>query len=965
MKRIYIILSFFCFAISQDNYWQQTVHYNMDVKLDIQNHNLVGTSQIRYTNHSDSVMQKMFLHLYPNAFQVGSVKYQDAQKKYSTWGITENVRSGIEIYSVKIHDQEKPDYFSANFKVEDTILSFPLSQRLNPGESVDFSIEWLHKVRKRLGRMGYENDHYDFAQWYPKLCVYDEKGWHNEPMHAVGEFYGEFATFDVKIDVPKRLILCATGEPIEGNPGWEIVRVDTSQNFAEWLKQFQSSIFSELNSTPDSLRRIVTWHAENVHDFAWNASNTFLYESGEWNGIKVHVLYDQNVGKQWTKRVVDRSESALEWLSTKIGMYPYPQITTVKMLRGGGMEYPMLVMNGSASESLIVHEIGHNFFYGILANDEVNEAWLDEGFTTWQTRWYMETKYPPYGIERKNQTQFQKIFSMPLTRTERSQNLAFRYILSGFNEPIATTSHLFVSPGSYRQNAYKKPSLMLQALREGVLNPTIFDDAMQVYYDRWMLKHTNESRFRSVMEEISGNNLSWFFDEWLHETGWVDYSLKKWQQKNDQLSVYIQQNGTYRMPVKVLAISESGDSLWGKWDVRKSSGDKILIPTSETIKTVQIDPFDQIFDFDRRNNSKPQISKYYFRPMNLGGDTAPSDGKLVRVFPYFWLNSADGLISGLQFSTNYRKYFENNNYAIYFGHKSGKIDFDFSRELYQPFLFRGNSLKITGTKGQGRFRYSLHAQKILQKRMEKPPKTTFYADLDFIGIQDTTYLNPDFWDLKIQQWTIFSVGAHGNYRTMTWRYNWRTDLRLHRDFQTLRLSHTSQVFWKWFDFRSRIFAATIHGIAPKQEEIGLSCGNGWNRFENKIIRTADMLGDLYYLTQYHNPGGANIRLAKPAGYTSCLALNSELTRDHLVRWFDMALNRVTGGQEYYIFCDAALMEKSWNYETFLDLGIGFTFYNIFHTDLDIRIDGGWTLIPEAEFSEPGRIFSFSTIWQKR
>jgi len=957
-----IVFLFLCFAISAENYWQQAIYYKMDVKLDIQNHDLIGASQIRYTNHSDSTLEKIFLHLYPNAFRVGSVKYQDAQKNYSTWGITENVRSGIEIYSVKIYPQEKSDSFSVNFKVEDTILSFPLSQLLNPDESVTFSIEWRHKIRKRLGRMGYENEHYDFAQWYPKLCVYDEKGWHNEPMHATGEFYGEFANFDVTIDVPKRLILCATGEPIEGDPGWETVRVDTAQNFPEWLEQFQSTAFSELDSMPDFLRRIVTWHAENIHDFAWNASNTFLYEPGNWNGIKIHVLYDQNVGKQWTKKVVARSESALEWLSTKFGMYPYPQMTVVKMLRGGGMEYPMLVMNGSASESLIVHEIGHNFFYGILANDEVNEAWLDEGFTTWQTRWYMETKYPPYGTARKNHTQFEKRFSMPLTRTERDQNLAFRYIFSGFNEPIATTSHLFISPRSYSQNAYKKPSLMLKILREGVLEPAIFDDAMQVYYDRWMLKHVNENRFRAVTEEISGEDLSWFFDQWLHQTGWVDYSLKKWHQKNDKLYISIQRNGTYKMPVKVLAISESGDSLWGKWEIQNSNDGEIFIATEEHIKSVQIDPFDQIFDFDRRNNSKPQISKYYFRTMNFGENVAPSDGKLIRVFPYFWFNDVDGFISGLQFHTNYRKYFEKNQYSVYFGSESGKIDFDFSRELYQPFLFRGNSLKITGTKGQGRFRYSLNAQKIFQRRMEKPPKTTVYTDLNFIGIQDTTHLNPDFWDRKIQQWAIVSLGAFGNYRTMNWRYNWLTDLRLHRDFQTLRLSHTSKTFWKWFEFRSRIFAAAIHGVAPKQEEIGLSGGNGWQRFENKIIRTADMLGDWYYLTQYHYPGGANIRLAQPDGYTGCFALNLELTRNQFFHLFDLGIDKLTKSQEYYIYCDAALMEKSWNYATFLDFGIGFTFHHIFHTDLDIRIDGGWTWTPEAEFSESGRIFSFSTIW---
>jgi len=727
----FILLLLLSISLSaEDVYWQQWVHYGMEVSLDTAEHSLSGTSNITYVNKSPDSLHRIYMHLYPNAFQVGSVKYREYQRGHYNGGISEDKPSFIRIdrFDIKNGDTTVP----IEVKIDDTILEAELPSPLSPGDTLTFELDWVHQVREHNDRAGYKDDQYDFAQWYPKMVVYDKHGWQNIPFHAIGEFYGEFGTYDVKIDVPGGYIVGASGVVTDGDPGWSAVAVDTSIELDEWLESREES------TTDSAVRRLVTFHAEQVHDFAWITSPNFLYESGEWNGIDIHVLYDSEKGRDWTKEVVKRGERVLEWLTTKFGEYPYPQVTITHAMIGGGMEYPMLVMNGSSSEGLIAHEIGHIWFYGILGNNEHEEAWLDEGFTTFQTGWYMMNQYPPDGHGGSGNDLFGKMMFLQKLLTsnslvESAQWDVARFVTSGYNTPIAGSSRKSPGYSVYGYNAYSKPAMMLYNLR-GYLGEERFLSAMQSYYDQWKLKHPDEERFRTAMREATGEDLDWFFDQWLHEAGYADYALTGWKSKRlvsgeYEVTASILNKGTMAYPLDVEVELANGESYrperWTNFTNRWKDDYTFTVPVRP--KRITLDPDDWILDVDRRDNSSG-FTPYRFTLQMNPTPGSPREAYLITAFPRLvWYHPLDGWKPGLSMGRSYG-FWTSQVMSVSYGVQSQEFFWRFRSNHDLRSILPGLKLKwrlseLEGVRGAG-----IQADYSGSKLYGYPPTCSFSGD---------------------------------------------------------------------------------------------------------------------------------------------------------------------------------------------------------------------------------------------
>lgn len=469
-------LFFFSGLQSQDRqYWQQQVNYNIQVSLNDADHSLTGFVNMSYTNQSPDTLTYIWFHVYPNAFKNDKTAFTDQQLENGNtdFYFSDDHRRGyINRLQFKV---DSISALTADHPQHQDIIKLILPTPLLPGKAVNITTPFHVKLPDNFSRSGHIADSYQITQWYPKPAVYDRKGWHPMPYLDQGEFYGEFGNYEVTISVPEKYIVAATG-------------VEKNQTLANGTKT-------------------LTYGQNNVHDFAWFADKQFIVLEDtlqlDSKIIKVFAYHLPDTKVQWANslKFIKRSiVSKSNWL----GEYPYEVVKVVERpgRNRGGMEYPTITListpqGDKALDFLINHEVGHNWFYGILASNERKHPWMDEGMNSYYDDAY-EKLYYPTNEDTNNSKSF---FSERIP--EDVEGLLLRTLIKERkDQPIETTSENFHSL-NYSLVAYKKTAQWMKALQRELGEPA-FINLMRTYYETWKFKHPYPEDFKSIAETIHG-----------------------------------------------------------------------------------------------------------------------------------------------------------------------------------------------------------------------------------------------------------------------------------------------------------------------------------------------------------------------------------------------------------------------------------------------------------------------------
>jgi hypothetical protein len=597
------------FIVAQPERWQQRVQYKMNIDFDVKKHQFNGNQIIKYTNNSPDTLDRIFYHLYFNAFQPGSM--MDVRSRTIS---DPDPRVGDRIFNLtpeeigfhKISSLSQ-DGTPLNFEMVETILEVKLAKPILPGKTTTLEMSFSSQVPlqiRRSGRNNAEGIDYSMAQWYPKLCEYDYQGWHANP-YIGREFYGIWGDFDVTLNIDAKYMVGGTG--YLQNP--EQIGKGYTQN--------------TVNPKPDKNGKL-SWHfiAPNVHDFLWAADPDYTHTTFQRpDGLTLHFYYQSNekTKDNW-EALPAIMDKAFDYINKNFGQYDYKQYSFIQG-GDGGMEYPMATLitgerNIGSLVGVAVHELMHSWYQMMLATNESLYAWMDEGFTS-----YASSRVMQHLIENK--------ILMPgrVAANPQAGNYAgyFNLAKSGFEEPLSTHADHFQTNRAYGLAAYSKGSVFLAQL-EYVLGKPIFDQALLKYFYTWKGKHPNVNDFIRVFEKSSQLELDWYKEYFYHTTLTVDYGINNVSSNENTTLVTLERKGKVPMPIDVVVTKKDGTKIGYTIPLQIMRGAKgadlpginwnvspdwawtnpqysLNLPIkSDDILTIEIDPSERMADIERINN---------------------------------------------------------------------------------------------------------------------------------------------------------------------------------------------------------------------------------------------------------------------------------------------------------------------------------------------------------------------------
>ena len=602
MKKLVLLIAllFPLMLISQvqNGYWQQQADYAMSIDVDVENFTYSGEQALIYTNNSPDTLQRVFYHLYYNAFKPGSGLEAASRNAYndkrnmskSLLSLEEDDWGDVNVLSLK------QDGVLIKHVTKETILEVALAFPLLPGKSTTLDMSFFVKVPAMVRRAGKNNRDgvaFSMAQWYPKLCQYDDQGWHANP-YLGREFYGVWGDFDVTINIDKDYTVAASG----------------------YLQSPEKIGHGYAPLDPEMVHgEKISWNfiAPDVHDFTWAADPEYIHDVVPIkNGPNMHFFYKNETPylKSW-KDLQPFAVKFLEFFSKNIGKYPYKQYSVI-MAGDGGMEYAMCTfITGSGYSDyrkllgVTSHEIAHTWFQFLLATNESKHAWMDEGFTS-----YIDDAALNETLGLNN-----------VVPNKGAYRAYFRWVATGLEEPLTTHADRYKFSRGYGASSYSKGSVFLSQLGYIIGEKNLYK-TLKRYFNAWSFKHPRPYDFIRSAERVSGLELDWYLMDWAQTTKQLDYQVNSIIGEGSKTKIVLKREKQMPMPIDLLVVLKDGSSLLFNIPLTMMRGNKPLENTTlldswswaqpyyvfelsvakENIQEVVIDPLGFTADVNRKNN---------------------------------------------------------------------------------------------------------------------------------------------------------------------------------------------------------------------------------------------------------------------------------------------------------------------------------------------------------------------------
>jgi hypothetical protein len=592
-------------AQNNTGYWQQKVDYKMEIDMDVTSYQYKGKQELKYTNNSPDTLNRVFYHLYFNAFQPGSemdirsltISDPDRRVKDRISKLKPEEAGFIKPTSLK------QDGKSLKYEVVGTILEVTLNKAILPGESTVFKMVWDAQVPEQIRRSGRNNSEgieLSMAQWYPKLAEYDFEGWHADP-YIAREFHGVWGDFDVKITLDANYTIGGTGylqNPDDIGHGYE----------------------AQGQKAKKPKRGKYTWHfvAPNVHDFTWAADTNYIHDTYPGpNGVTLHFFYnnDEKIIENW-KNLQPKAAELMDFFNKNVGTYPYKQYSVIQG-GDGGMEYAMCTLisgNGKFSGLMGVtsHEMAHSWFQFLLATNEAKHEWMDEGFTS-----YISNEALNVVNKEENPN--------PHAGSYRGYYFSAK---SGNEQPQTTHADRYASNRAYGINAYSKGAVFLAQLGY-VIGSDNLKKTLKRYFHDFSFKHPTPNDFIRSAEKVSGFELDWYLTDWTQTTNTIDYAIKSVPMNENKTQVVLERKGLMPMPIDLFVTYEDGSEESYYIPLQMMRGEKpnpypnlkrvvlrdwawafpeytFEIDNGKKVKTMRIDVSQRMADIDLENNTFEQ-----------------------------------------------------------------------------------------------------------------------------------------------------------------------------------------------------------------------------------------------------------------------------------------------------------------------------------------------------------------------